>query len=190
MPSKRSINLVQADENRISVWKAVPAILLIIALAALFSKYMVADRLIAVSRAQSATEQVRQNLGKALEKIDEFGPLEETYAHYTYADMTQAELDQVDRTEVLRLVGEILPAGEATKLWSVSGNVLTVEMSGSSLETLNQLAHQMEQDPIVDSCSITTANKNLLQQQLPEEDVWARFIVYLHQPAAEEATEP
>lgn len=187
MPTKRTINLVLIDENRISIKKAAPAILLIVALAVVFSKYMVADRLIAVSEASGRVSRLRSNLDSALELSQSFGDVEDTYAHYTTAGMTAQELGLVDRVRVTELVGTILPAGDVAKTWSVSDNVLTVEVSGSSLETLNDLARQMEEDPIVDSCTITTANKD--DRLDPGEEVRARFIVYLRQPP-EEVAEP
>lgn len=109
MPTKRSINLILIDENKISVWKAIPAILAIVVLAALFSKYLVADRLIAMSQASARVSGLQSNLRQVQEAIEEYGEVEQTYAHYTYAGMTNAELNLVDRTLVLELVDSILP---------------------------------------------------------------------------------
>ena len=74
--------------------------------------------------------------------------------------------------------------GYAIKSWNASENVLTIEVSGPSLEALNQLAHQLEGSPIVNSCTITTANKATVQQRAGGQ-VWAKLIVYLQQPVEE-----
>ena len=66
-------------------------------------------------------------------------------------------------------------------------NLLTVEMTGESLEKLNELAREVEENPIVDTCSIVTANKG--KNKKVTRGVWGRFIVYLVQPA-EEVAEP
>ena len=234
MPTKRSINLVLVDENKISWKKAIPGIAIIVVLAVLFSKFLVADRLVAMSQAAGRAARLRSNLNSALELVNSFGDVEDKYAHYTYAGMTRDELSLVDRTQVLQLVGDALPArseplpideliqsaveklgsldtaaeavaalGEfrerapevvgqfapadpAARAWSVSGNILTVEVTGSSLEQMNQLARQMEQDPIVDSCTITTANKDSKVQAKTGDIVLAKLIVYLRQPPEEE----
>ena len=68
---------------------------------------------------------------------------------------------------------------------------MTIEVSGTTLQRLNRLARLLEQQPIVDSCAITTANK-----KIPEntgEPVQAQLIIYLRKPPetpAEEVTSP
>ena len=89
----------------------------------------------------------------------------------------------------------------------MSGNILTIEVTESSLSQQNELAEKIEQSPIVDSCTIMTANKNEstsvsapsnknTTQYLRDrnktsssnsgKEVWARFVVYLKQPVEEE----
>ena len=220
MPTKRSINLVLVEEDRISIPKAVLGIILIIGLAYLFGRYLVYDRLIAVSEASARVNRLQTNLNEAMELVNSFGDVETKYAHYTMDGMTQAELALVDRVDVLELVGTILPEqpevvedeldeldefdelyddddeedlledeaeddqGSAIKSWNASENVLTIEVGGPSLEALNQLAHQLEGSPIVNSCTITTANKATPQQRAGGQ-VWAKLIVYLQQPVEE-----
>ena len=241
MPVKTSINLVLIDENKISVKKAIPAILLIVVLAALFSKYLVADRLAAMSQAANQAAQLRTALDDALEQISVYSGVEDTYAHYTYAGMTAAEQALVDRTRVLELVGSVLPVSEtaladsslslselynqivkdlgnpeaaeetlrsvkayrararesmgvdkpvevSARAWSVTDNILTVEVTGVSLDRMNQLARRMEDFAIVDSCTLSTANKKADRSQQTE-GVTGRFTVYLKKPAEEVAAQ-
>lgn len=160
MPVKRSINLILIDENKISPLKAVPAIILIIALAVAFSKFMVADRLIEMSKAQGEANRVANTLRTTNEALNGFEGIEDTYAHMTYAGMTSEELGRVDRVSILQLVSTILPQGEYTRSWSVSGNILSVDITGRTLEYLNELSRRIEESPIVDTCAISTAVKN------------------------------
>ena len=231
-PTKRSINLVRVDENKINVLKAIPGVLAVLLIAAVFSKFLVVDRLAAMSQASSRVSHLRANVDAATQAIQDFGEVEDTYAHYTYADMTQAEMDLVDRSLVLDLVKNLLEYGKPTELeifnnrlkllseqviqaatnnrypvdmhssfrrayedahrvdtsamstWSVSANMLTVELTGRSLELLNELAHAVEQNPIVDSCTISTATANK-DVRVQSEDVRAKFIIYLRQPPEE-----
>ena len=231
-PTKRSINLVRVDENKIDILKAIPGVLAILVLAAVFSKFLVADRLVAMSQASGRVSQLRASVDAATQAIQDFGEVEDTYAHYTYDGMTQAEMDLVDRTLVLDLVKNLLEYGKPTELedfnnrlallseqvikaatdnrypvdirssfrrayeeahrvdnsamstWSVSANMLNVELTGRSLEVLNELAHAVEQNPIVDSCTITTATASK-DVRVQSEDVRARFIIYLRQPPEE-----
>ena len=59
----------------------------------------------------------------------------------------------------------------------------TVEVTGNTLRTLNNLARQLERSPIVDSCSITTANKEGRLETL--DYVKGKYLVYLRQPPEE-----
>lgn len=228
MPSKRSINLVLVNENKINPLTALLGILLVLVLAAAFSKFLVMDRLTAVSRAQARATQVQRDLDDALDALDNIGDVSETYAHYTLEGMTAAELSLVDRSQVLALMDSILPKVEegpseedledilsslfrsapqtgndaldkarqqsrmetleqlipvpeyTINKWSLTDNLLTVEVTGQTLERLNLLGQQMEQSSIVDSCTIVTANKDA--RKLQQDGVWARYIVYLQKP--------
>ena len=231
MPTKRSINLVLVDENKINPLTAILGIVLILVLAAVFSKFLVIDRLDAMSRAQGRVAQLQGDLDSAMDALDNIGDIGETYAHYTLEGMTAAELNQVDRVLVLALVDSILPVVEegpseeeiagilksmfrdapATEndaldtarqrarldmleqlvpvpeyivnRWSLTDNLLTLEVNGQTLERLNELRRQIEKSPIVDSCAIMTANKDARRNA--QEGVWARFIVYLQKPDGE-----
>lgn len=231
MPTKRSINLVLVDENKINPLTAILGVLLIVVLAGVFSKYMVIDRLNAMSRAQAQVATLQRDLDSAMDALDNIGDIGETYAHYTLEGMTAAELNLVDRTLVLALVDSILPVVEPgpteeeiaailksmfrdapvtdndglvdarqrerldmleqlvpvpeyiVNRWSLTDNLLTIEVNGQTLERLNELRQQVERSPIVDNCAIVTANRDV--RRTNQEGVWARFIVYLQKPDGE-----
>ncbi len=182
MPSKRSINLILINENRINPMLAIPGIVLIIVAAMLFSKFGVYDRIVAVSKAQGRVSQVESLLNSKMDEINKLSDVENTYAHYTIEGMTQDELDRVDRVSILNLVSRFLPkrTGLSTS-WSVSGNILTIEMNERDLRKLNDLARKMEKSPIVNYCSVSTVNMNK-DNVKNSQTVRARLIVYLQQP--------
>jgi hypothetical protein len=84
----------------------------------------------------------------------------------------------------MELVEEILSTGDASKNWTVSGNILNVQVTGSSLQEMNKLAQKLEKNEIVDRCVITTANKG--ENLDTKKDVSATFIIYLQQPSGEQ----
>ena len=98
LPTKRSINLVLVDEKKINIPMTVLSIVLIVGLAFLFGKYLVADRLIAVSEAAAKVERLQADLDATMELLNGFGDVETTYAHYTMEGMSQAELSPVSHT--------------------------------------------------------------------------------------------
>lgn len=111
-PTKRSINLILIDENKISPIKAALGIIVIVALAAVFSKFMVVDRLNEMFTAQTKAEAARRRVMEAEAMLENYDEIQNNYAHYTYDDMTASEMNLVNRVSILELVGTILPAGE------------------------------------------------------------------------------
>ena len=236
MPTKRTINLMLVEEGKIRARTAIPAILAIIVLAALFSKYMVIDRLTAVNQAQGRAARLQQDLDSAKALLEEYGDVDTIYAHYTYEGMTAQEMGRVDRDQVMQLVVSILPKEEegptqeqlqqlidnlfrkapvtgndaldaareearqaiaqqlipvppyVINAWSVKENVLTLDVSGQTLERMNELGREIEKSPIVNSCTLTTANKGQNRDSTIY-GVRVRFIVYLQQ-ADETKVEP
>ncbi len=239
LPVKRSINLVLVDENKINPVKAILSILLIIALAAAFGKFLVADRLSAMSTASARVAQLKNTLEETLAQVDGYGEVEANYAHYTYDDMNPTEMGRVDRTKVVELISDIIKEQdnlfdmkvygprldelvvalresgspytalsdfrsgvstlgsevvayrEQVLSWSVRDNILEVELTGKSLENLNRLARKVEENPLVDSCTLTTANKDARTMALTmlSSGVRGKFIIYLLMPADEEVDE-
>ena len=235
LPTKRSINLVLVDENKINPLTAILGILLVLVLAAAFSKFLVIDRLDAMSKAQGEVTRLQHDLDDAMDALDNIGDIGETYAHYTLEGMTAAELNLVDRTLVLALMDSVLPVveegpteeeiaailkslfrdapatGDSKKdaarqrarldmleqlvpkpeyvvnRWNLTDNLLTIEVNGQTLERLNELGRQIERSPIVDSCTIMTANRDARKKE--QDGVWARFIVYLQRPEGEVTAE-
>lgn len=118
-PVKRSINLILIDEKKINPFKAALGIVIIIALAFAFGKFLVMDRLNALSDAEQKAARLKEQLEQALADAQTIDVIEDTYAHYTMAGMTQAELGLVDRTRILELVKNILPVPESEYTFDV-----------------------------------------------------------------------
>ena len=66
-------------------------VLFILALAAAFSKFLVYDRLVEASQAQSRVNELQGILDTTLASIKQYGEVETVYAHFTQDGMTAAE---------------------------------------------------------------------------------------------------
>ena len=183
LPDKTTINLALKDERQIKPQIAVPAIILICLLAAVFGKFAVADRLIAANRAAGEANQMRADLEAAYERLSFYADVEDKYAHYTYSGMTAEELERVDRVEVMKLVEKALREGYTLKSWTVSENIMTLNLKGNSLKELNQLSQILEREPIVDQCVIKTADRS--EKNEARTDVEAAYTIYLRYPDTE-----
>ena len=93
------------------------------------------------------------------------------------------------RSNVLNLGTEIVNYREQVLSWSVKGNILEVEVTGKTLESMNRLARKVEESDIVDSCTLTTANKDANSMKLTSltSGVRGKFLIYLVQPPEEVA---
>ena len=160
LPSKRSINLVGIGEKKINPVIAVPAIVLILVLACLFSKFVVVDRLLVMTRAQNKVESMQQELDQVNAEIASYGDILEEYAHYTYSDFTYDELNLAGRNDVLQLIDDVVTSRLIVQSYTVTENVLVLRVTGNTLQEINQTAQLLEAEEMVDFCTVTTANTN------------------------------
>ena len=67
--------------------------------------------------------------------------------------------------------------------WSLTGNELTINMSGESLQQINLIVQQLEAQDLVDFCTVNTANTNDNTRGNAKSEeydvVKARVLVYL-----------
>lgn len=158
MPFKRSINLAVVNEKPFNYRLAIPAIVLIILGAMALSKFAVVDRLMAMSRAQSEVVALQAELDADYAALKDVNDLSDRFAHYTYSGMTQEELSRTDRVKVLQLLQTtIIPQAEVRN-WTVSGNLLTLNLNRSSLQEINLLVQELNEHKLVDYCTVTTAS--------------------------------
>ena len=160
LPVKRTINLADLGRKPLNLKIAIPAILLILAAAFLFGKYAVADRLLAVSRAEGEVAAMKGRLDEGYRRLDSFGELTDLYAHYTFSGMTDEEVHRTDRAEVMKLLRNVVLPKVAVDSWSLSGNELMINMTGSSLQVINRTVQEIEAQEIVSFCTVNTAKTN------------------------------
>ena len=186
---KRVINLAEVDKKTIDLRIAIPAILLILAAAFVFSKFAVADRLIAVSRAEGEVAAVQRELDAAYRRLDSFGELTELYAHYTFSGMTDEEIHRTDRAEILNLLRNVILPDVAVDAWNVKGNVHNVTMTADTLEDINRNVQKINGNELVDFCTVNNAKTNEnrrtvtgggREETIIETSVTAQVVAYLN----------
>ena len=189
---KKQINLALAGQKKKHYFVAVPAIGAIVVVAGIIGKVAVADRLIKVSEAQSAASELQKQVDDITAYIDSFGDLQDTYAHYTYQGLNGDELSYLNRPDVLRLMKDVIFPKVTVSSWSVSGNQLTLPVTGENLSDINSLVQELEQEPIVDYCNVMTAvtdstTTDANGENIPADTVTGQIIVYLLDPVSVEA---
>lgn len=184
---KKQINLALAGQKKKHYFVAIPAIGAIVVAAGVIGKVAVADRLVKMSEAQSAASELQKQVDDITAYIDSFGDLQETYAHYTYQGLNADELSYLNRPEVLQLMKNVIFPKVTVSSWSVSGNQLTLPVTGENLSDINSLVQELEQIPIVDYCNVMTAvtDSNSTDENgnpVSSDTVTGQIIVYLLDP--------
>jgi len=177
LPDKRSINLAEAGIKRIDLRIAIPAIILIIVAAALFSKFAVIDRLVAVSKAEAEVAELQRRVNDGYARMASFADINDLYAHYTYSYMTEEELERTDRVQIIDMLNRVVLPTAPIDSWSVTGNKMTVMMSGNTLEEINKIMQALMLEDIVDYCTINTATTK--DKNDKSDNVSAQITIYL-----------
>ncbi len=184
LPSKKSIDLATVGAKPARVAISIPLLILIIVAALAIGKFAVLDRLNALSSAKAEVASLEQQLADGYAKIEEYGELTEEYAHYTFADMTEDELTRADRVAVLDMIRRVVIPAADVSAWELKGNELTLTLTSNTLQEINLIAQKIEEEKIVDFCTVTTAATRDSQYRRSEDTdnrVTAKIIVYLNE---------
>ena len=174
-PTKNYINILAVKKKTFSLRQNLPLVILIALLILAFCKFLVFDPLFGVVRESSQLSTLQAELEDANRQIEDMSDVDEMYAHYTTTGMTKEELSRVDRVKAMRLIEDAFLHGNISKSWNLTGNAMTLEVNGSSLKDLNQLAEELEEDPIVERCVISAADKHMDENG----NVSVTFVIYL-----------
>ena len=152
------MNLAMKEKSQFAPAKLIPLLLLLIVLSAVFGKFAVADRLVKVERAQSELAALQQRKANLTVSTAWYEELSEKYARYSTGWMTEDEQAAVTRMEMLSMVESELMPGSRVLCESASGNVLSVELSGVTLEDTSRFVQNLYQRPDVTNVAVYTAS--------------------------------
>ena len=188
IPTKQSINLATVGLKKTN-WAVMMPLLIVFAIAlAAFSKFLVIDRLAEVAAAESAATAVQTELDECIERIEQYGELNEVYAHYTYSGMTEEELSLVDRTEVMALLERaVLPKTQAAE-FDLAGNRLKIAIEGDTLQEINETVQSLLEDDLVEYCEVNNATTSDLTKKttkIETDKVTANIVIHLKKQETE-----
>ena len=188
--SKKQINLALAGQKKKHYFVAIPAIGAIVAAAGFLGKVAVADRLVEMSVQQSLASDLQKQVDDVTDYIAGFGDLQQTYAHYTYQGLLVDELSYINRPKVLKLMKEVIFPKVTVSSWSLSGNQLTLPVTGENLSDINALVQQLEDEKLVDYCNVMTAVTDGNQEtERAADKVTGQIVVYLADSTEDEESE-
>ncbi len=189
VPTKPDINFAAVGVKRLQWWVIALSVLVAVLLVAAFVKFLVFDKLAAVTAAQAEASDVQNQLQECYRRIDSYGELNDVYAHYTYSGMTEEELGRVDRVAVMDLLRRVVFPRTQIGAWTLKGNRLSLSIEGSTLQEINETVQQLLEEDLVSYCEVNTAaTENYYDDRdTIAERVTANIVVYLTQPEEVEA---
>ena len=159
-PTKDKINFAEIDVTPMKIEVVAPAIVVIIIVACLLSKFLVVDRLIAYNKQAAEVASMESELQAAYDKIDSYSDMEEKYAHYTYSGMTPDEMALQDRVAVVELINKYILTKAEVGAWTITGNEVNIPITGVSFQEVGAIAAELEKDDMVDHCEVVAATTN------------------------------
>jgi hypothetical protein len=97
--------------------------------------------------------------------------------------MTEQERERVPRSEVMALLQRTVILRTEVSEWELKGNLLTVKVTGSTLEDINVTAQKLRDDTMVNYCQVDTAATSYTIDQSTDDDpelVSATIVAYLN----------
>lgn len=146
------------EKSQFAPGKLIPLLLALAALAGVFGKFAVADRLAQVNRAEAELHTLQQQRSELEAATADYAALQEEYSRYSVSWMSEEEKSLVPRSDMLALIGaELIPNSQVLR-FSSSGNLLSVELGGITLEDTSSIVQRLYQLPNVVNVSVYTAS--------------------------------
>ena len=190
---KTSINFAAMTEKKKTHWGIVaPALILIVVLAALFSKFGVIERFNQLEAAQNNVRSLEEELETDREILSSSDELTETFYHYTHSDMTEEELENIDRVKVLELSEFLSGFGAEVSAFRITTDSVDVTIGTDSLDSVSMLSRELGKQEIVDTVSVLSIVKPEGKENVSEDGdttyedatVTAQFQIHLKTKSA------
>lgn len=157
-PKKTTINLVMKEGPATGASKTVLAVIVIIVLVAAVAKFGVIDRLNMVSAAEKEASNAEASYSAMKDYTSGFSALQETYGQYATGGFTEAELALVDRLDILSLIEDELMSSAKIATVTAVENIVSVKLSGITLEQLSALLSRLNANDIVSYVVISSVD--------------------------------
>lgn len=175
--ARKPLNLATAERKKKHYFAALCGTVLITAVAGLFGKSAVSDRLAEVELQKRIARELELQVLELEAYIENLEDFSDVYAHYTYQGLTEEELSYINRPEVLTLLEEVIFPKVWVSSFDLSENQLTLSVTGAALVDINLLVQQLEMHELVDFCNIKTAVTEETEEN--GEQVSGQVTVYL-----------
>ena len=142
----------------------------------LLGKFGVIDRMRLLEEERRSAEELQTQIEQQVGMLDGYEELTNEYGHYSWEQLSDEEKRRVSRLEAMLLCDLIGNQGMKVKFLDLSGEVLTVDLMASDLDSVNRLSKVLEEEEIVEGCTVLSAKTNTEEEA---DGVTAQIRVYL-----------
>lgn len=157
IPTKTTMNFARR-ESGVKLGRVAPAALVVIAIVAIGAKVGILDLLDQKTAAYANLASKQEQLVAISMQLTEYDEVAALYGRYSYGWMDESETSLVSRLDVLDLIEEKLASVAYVSNFSVNGNVLTLNLSGVTLDEISAIVRDLESSPMVLGVTVSSAS--------------------------------
>ena len=156
-PTKTHINLIVEDKQERDGKRTALTAVLLIAVVAAFGKFAIYDFYKRVADKEAELGQYTTELSVLQSQLADYDQVQEEYNLYESARMV-SDASLVPALDALNLVDKYISPVAAVSSISLGNNVMSLNISGSSLKNSGQLVSTLYEQPIVKNVTVSTAS--------------------------------
>ncbi|HPX71055.1 MAG TPA: hypothetical protein PL035_01425 [Bacillota bacterium] len=156
-PSKTYINLAMREKRQIDLKFAIPGVILVLLLAAVFGKFGVVDRIAEVSGAQRELSAILTTKTLLEESVADYEEVKVEYAKYSINWMDDVEKSLVKKTDMIALINSQILLNSETRSITISGNTISAQLVGLDMQATADLVDRLNARDDVEQVQVFTA---------------------------------
>lgn len=156
LPGKTSMNFARR-KKKFRPRVMIPLILILIGAALAAAKFAFIDPLGRKAAAYDGLSSRREELASAAAAVKDYDSVAEKYGKYSYGYLTNEEASTADRMKAISLVESIVASAASVSDFSISGNTISIDADGISLEQMGAVVKKLEASELVSTVTVQTA---------------------------------
>ncbi|WP_026509073.1 pilus assembly protein PilM [Butyrivibrio sp. LC3010] len=179
---------VAGVKKRTNIWIIIASVVAAIAVLAVIGKLTFLDRVGVLIAERYKAQLIQDQIDSISSLIEGAGDLKNEYYHYTWDTMNEEERGRISRLDAAKLVDLIGKQGMKVTYMDLVKGAMTIDLTAKNLEDVSKLTLQLNEQDIVESCSVVSA-KTIEDDEKTEEvesGVNAEIKVYLITKSSEE----
>lgn len=162
-PTKKTMNFARHTSS-FNLKKMTPVLIVIALVLILFAKFAILDQLGRKSDALEEYSQKQDLLATYNVALKDYDKLANDYGRYSYGWMNEDEVNAVDRLEIISLIDNDIATSATISDYAINKNVVSINMSGITLNEASAIVKVLESRPIVESATVYNATAENAEQ--------------------------